>query len=253
MRSAAGFAIFLFVTTTAPAPALAAPADGPPRISVGGSGQVFTPPDLATINYTVRGEGDTSDAAVALMVARRVKVDAGLALFKQVEARASQISISEVRGRECQPNYGSPILSTGACTIIGYVAELSVTVRTTLPKQAGTIVGLVGRQGATSPRLIGFALADPGAAQRRAIAAALDDAHRKAEAIAAGTGVKVGRLISATSGNGDDEVRSQDGVQGVPVPAPPPPPPPPPPIAVDLTPQPIETQANVTVTYEAAP
>jgi len=248
MRQIAGFALFLLVTA---APAFAASGD-PPRISVGGSGQVFTPPDLATIGYTVRGEGETSDAAVALMVSRRAKIDAGLALFKQIEARASQVSISEVRSRECQPSYGAAILSTGACAIVGYVAELSVTVRTTLPKQAGTIVGLVGRQGATSPRLMGFALADPGAAQRRAIAAALDDAHRKVEAIAAGTGVKVGRLISA-SNNGFGYVESRDAVYEANVAPPPPPPPPPPPIAVDLTPQPISTQANVTVTYEAAP
>ncbi|MDB5712018.1 MAG: hypothetical protein JWL96_4088 [Sphingomonas bacterium] len=62
MRHATGFAIFLLATAT---PAFAAPGDAPPRITVGGSGQVFTPPDLATIGYTVRGEGATSDAAVA--------------------------------------------------------------------------------------------------------------------------------------------------------------------------------------------
>ncbi|MDB5712017.1 MAG: hypothetical protein JWL96_4087, partial [Sphingomonas bacterium] len=152
------------------------------------------------------------------MVARRVKIDAGLALFRQIEARASQVSVREVRSRECQPGYGAPTLSTGACAIIGYVAELSVSVRTTLPKQAGTIVGLLGHEGASNPSLGGFALADPGAAQRRAIAAALDDAHRKAEAIAAGTGVKVGRLVSATSGNGYNEVQAQDGVRDLPPP-----------------------------------
>jgi uncharacterized protein YggE len=249
MRQVAGFALFLLATT---APALATPDNGPPRISVGGSGQVFTPPDLATIGYTVRGEGETSDVAVAQMVARRKKVDAGLALFKEIEVRAAQVSVREVRSRECQPNYGAPTLSTGACAIIGYVAELSVTVRTTLPKQAGTIVGLLGREGASNPSLSGFALADPGAAQRRAIAAALDDAHRKAEAIAAGTGVKVGRLISA-SNNGFGYIESRDAVYEANVAPPPPPPPPPPPIAVDLTPQPISTQASVTVTYEAAP
>jgi uncharacterized protein YggE len=249
MRHATRFVTLLLAAAT---PALAAAADGPPRIVVGGSGRVFTPPDLATISYTVRGEGDTSDAAVALMVSRRTKIDAGLALFKQIEARASQVSIAEVRGRECQPSYGAPILSTGACAIIGYVAELSVNVRTTLPKQAGTIVGLLGRQGATSPRLIGFALADPGAAQRGAIAAALADARRKAEAMAAGTNVKVGRLISASNSN-YNEVQTQDALQEVPPPPPPPPAPPPPPIAVDLTPQPIQTEASVTVTYEATP
>lgn len=249
MRQVTGFALFLLATTT---PALAAPDAAPPHITVGGSGQVFTPPDLATISYTVRGEGVTSDDAVAQMVAKRAKIDAGLALFKQIEARASQVSVREVRARECQQNYGAPTLSTGACTVIGYVAELSVTVRTTLPKQAGTIIGLVGRQGASNPGLGGFALSDPGAAQRRAIAAALDDARRKAEAIAAGTNVKVGRLITISSGNGYNPVEVQDGIREMSAP-PPPPPPPPPPIAVDLTPQPISTSASVTVTYEVAP
>lgn len=250
MRQVPAFATFLLATA---APALAAPDNGPPRITVGGSGQVFTPPDLATINYTVRGEGETNDAAVAQMVARRAKIDAGLALFKQIEVRASQVSVREVRGRECQPNYGAPTLSTGACTVIGYVAELSVSVRTTLPKQAGTIVGLVGRQGASNPGLGGFALSDPGAAQRRAIAAALDDARRKAEAIAAGSHVTLGRLISVSSGNGYNEIEAQDAVREGPPPPPPPPPAPPPPIAVDLTPQPISTSATVTVSYEVAP
>jgi uncharacterized protein YggE len=250
MRQVTGFAIFLLATA---APALAAPDAGPPRIIVSGSGTVFTPPDVATLSFSVRGEGETSDGAVAQMVARRTKIDAGLAIFKQIEVRAAQVSVREVRGRECQPSYGAPTLSTGACTIIGYVAELSVTVRTTLPKQAGTIVGLVGRQGATNPSLNGFALADLGAAQRRAIAAALDDARRKAEAIAAGTSVKVGRLITVSTGSSYSDVQPQDGVRDAPPPAPPPPPPPAPPIAVDLTPQPIQTQANVTVSYEAVP
>lgn len=250
MRQATGFAMFL-LATAAPVMATAEPAV--PRITVNGSGTVFTPPDVATLSYAVRGEGETSDAAVAQLVAKRAKIDAGLAIFKQIEIRAAQVSVREVRGRECQPNYGAPTLSTGACTIIGYVAELSVTVRTTLPKQAGTIVGLVGRQGASNPSLNGFALADLGAAQRRAIAAALDDARRKAEAIAAGTSVKVGRLITVSTGSSYSDVQSQDGVRDAPPPPPPPPPAPPPPIAVDLTPQPIQTLANVTVSYEAVP
>lgn len=249
MRVSAAFATLLLTTT---APAMAGDAGGPPRITVGGSGTVFTPPDLATISFSVRGEGEMSDAAVAQMVARRAKVDAGLAQFRQIETHASQVSVREVRGRECQPNYGAPSLSTGACTIVGYVAELSVTVRTTLPKQAGTIVGLVGRQGATNPSLNGFALGDPGAAQRRAIAAALDDARRKAEAIAAGAHVTLGRLVTASSGNGYTEIVTQEELREMP-PPPAPPPPPPPPIAVDLTPQPIETRASVTVSYEVAP
>ena len=38
-----------------------------PRIVVDGYGDIKTPPDLATITYTVRGEGSSSDSAVRSM------------------------------------------------------------------------------------------------------------------------------------------------------------------------------------------
>ena len=41
----------------------------PPRISVVGTGTVKTGPDRATIEYGVRGEGTTSDAAIGALVA----------------------------------------------------------------------------------------------------------------------------------------------------------------------------------------
>ena len=118
-------------------------------------------------------------------------------------------------------------------------------------KQAGTLVGLIGRLEGSEPRLTGFALADPGAAQRRAIAAALVDAKAKAQAIASGTGATLGRLIAASNSSYGEArfLRVQDDG----APPPPPPPPAPPPIAVDVTPRPVETQAQVSVTYEIAP
>lgn len=155
--------------------------------------------------------------------------------------------MSEVRGAGCQRGYAQPRLSTGECAIIGYVASLSMALRTPAVKNAGTIVGLLGRLEATEPRLTGFTLADPGAAQRRAIAAALVDAHDRAEAIAVATGSRLGRLVNASTGvnYGGDIVVSASRVSA-------PPPPAVSPITVDLAPRPIESQTTVTVTYEIA-
>lgn len=231
-------------------------ADDPgPRIVVSGVATVQTAPDRATIAYTVHGEGASSDEAVAAMVGKRERIDAGLAALRvAVEAGASRVAVTEGRGPDCRQTYGSARLSTGACAIRGYAADLTVTLRTAAVKEVGTMVGLLGRLGASDPRLDGFALAAPGEAQRRAIAAAIVDARAKAEAVAAGTGVRLGRMISAsTTGYGyQDIVVTASRV------APPPPPPPPsapmaPPIGVPLAPQPITTQAQVSIVYAVGP
>lgn len=220
-----------------------------PRVVVSGTGVVTTPPDLATIDYRIVGEGTTSDAAVAAMVATRRRIDAGLAsLGGGIDPRAGEVAVNEVRGADCRQNYGQPQLSSGPCAVIGYAASLQVSIRTGQVKQAGTAVGLIGRLGGKDPRIGGFMLADAGVAERRAIAAALIDARAKAQAVAAGAGVMLGRVQSVSTtgyGGADQEVV----VTGSPVP-PPPPPPPPAPIAVDLKPRPIETRAQVTVVYD---
>jgi hypothetical protein len=247
--------MMLLATISIAAPATAAPAaDEPrPRIAVTGSGRVMTAPDLATVDYRIVGEGPTSDAAVTALVVKRDRIGAGLAsLDRRIEPRAGEVAVAEVRSPDCRQDDGQPRLSTGACAVIGYVATLGLTIRTAAVKQAGTLVGLIGRLGGSDPHLTGFALAEPGAAQRQAIAAALADAKAKAQAVAQGTGATLGRLIAASTGGYD--AGAQDivvtGVRvGAPA-APPPPPPPPPPIAVDLNPRPIETQAQVSVSYE---
>ena len=230
-------------------PAAALAADEPsPRIVVFGTGSVQTPPDRAIVAYGVRGEGTTSDAAVTALVEKRRAIDAGVAaLHVAAEVSASRVSVAEVRSPECRQGYNAPQLSTGPCAILGYIAELQVTVRTGAVGQVGTMVGLLGRSGAGNPRLEGFDLTDARVAQGAAIGKALADARAKAQAIAQGTGVPLGRLLSATNTGGyqadGDIVMTANRIVYTPAP------PPPPPIAVDLTPQPIVTRAQVTVTY----
>ncbi|WP_174274720.1 SIMPL domain-containing protein, partial [Sphingomonas bacterium] len=172
--------------------ALAAPAfaadDPPPRVIVSGSAMVSTPPDRAQIDFTIHGEGATSDEAVTAMVARRQAIDSGLARFGgRADAGASRVAVSEVRAPDCnRQSYGAPRLSTGACAIIGYTADLTIVLRTAAINDVGTIVGLIGRLGGSNPHVDRFFLADDHDAQRRATAAALLNARREAEALAAG-------------------------------------------------------------------
>src|SRR5260221_13175569 len=49
-----------------------------PRIIVDGQGEVKTAADVATISYTLRGEGPTSDDAVRAMVATGVRTEVAI-------------------------------------------------------------------------------------------------------------------------------------------------------------------------------
>jgi uncharacterized protein YggE len=229
--------------------------DQPPRIIVTSAATISTMPDRAVISFTVHGEGATSDEAVSAMVAKRTAIESGLTHFAaKPQARTAQVSIAEVRGRDCNRNtFGNPRLSTGECVIVGYTADLMMEVRTAAVTEAGTIVSLAGRLGATNPRVDRFLLAEDKAARRRGIVEALGEAKLQAEAIAHASGASLGRVISVSnlSFNGpgpyDDivlEARSNEAA---------PPPPPPPPVAVSLTPRMIETQVRVQVVYAIAP
>jgi uncharacterized protein YggE len=173
-----------------------------PRIVVGGFGEVKTPPDVATIGYMVRGEGTTSDEAVRAMTATATRIEAGLrAIDPTAEPRTSDVKVNAVKSSDCKEQpYGAPQLSSGSCAIVGYVARQLVTLRTAAAKDAGTMVGLVGRGGGLDARINSFGLRDPKAAQQQATAAALADAAAKATGIAAATRVRLGPILLVTSG-----------------------------------------------------
>ncbi len=223
----------------------------PARIEVTGYGEVKYMPDIATITYTVRGEGKTSDDAVRAMTATAARIEAAVAaLDPAAEPRTSKVEVEPVRESECKDRrYGQPQLSTGACAIQGYVASQSITLHTSAVKDSGTMVGAIGRAGGTNPRIQNFTVRDSRPQQQQAMAAALEDARSKAAAMAAATDVRLGPILDIHSGRRNDaqqlEVR---GSRTQPVP----PPPPPAPVPVKLTPELLTTNAYVSVIYRIA-
>jgi uncharacterized protein YggE len=216
---------------------------------VAGYGEVKYMPDVATITYTVRGEGSASDDAVRAMTATGARIEAALrAVDSAAEPHTSEVNIAVVRSDDCkEQQYGPPQLSTGACAISGYVATQLITLRTLAVKDAGTMVGLVGRAGGISPRIDSFTVRDSRPQQQQAIAAALADAASKAAAIATASHVQLGPILNVTSGPRNDA--QQITVSGIRKVGAPPPPPPPPPVPVKVVPEPLMTNSYVTVTY----
>ncbi|WP_420141701.1 SIMPL domain-containing protein [Sphingomonas sp.] len=222
-----------------------------PQIQVAATGVSKTAPDTALIALTVRGEGATSDDAVRQLSQGSKAIRGALAsvLGADMEFETAALSIAEVRPKACDDSrFGTRRLSTGECAIIGYIAQLPVTVRSNRIKDVGTAIGLASRLGASEVQLAGYALADPAAARRRAMQAAVAAARDQAQAIADSSGAKLGPLLRVV----DNTFGGQAVIQRAPnmTPAPPPaPPPPPPPIPVDLSPQPISTTVQISVSY----
>ncbi len=196
-------------------PALAQSGDDRvPVIQVLGVGTVSTPPDVATITYTVRGEGKTADDASTALATKQRAIAAELTALLGRGARLSSgdVSVIEARSDKCEnfSGYNSrPRLSEGDCVVTGYIATLQGTARTGAIDRAGTAVGVVARLGAREAQIQGFSLSDPAAAQRRATIAAIAAARAKAEAMAAGAGVKLGELLALNDPDTRMDMRMQ--------------------------------------------
>lgn len=246
----------LFASLAFAAPAFA---QTPPErvIQVSGTGVARTMPDMANLEFWLRGEGATPDAATRALAAKQKAVVDGLAglLGSGAEVTTGAVTVIEARGAQCDDarGYGSkPRMSDGPCAVTGFIATVQGGARTGALDRAGTAAGLASRLGASDARLQGFTLADPTEATRRATASALRDARTRAEAIAAGAGVRLGAISSVRDGNfGGGEVIVSSRAAAAP-------PPPPPesmsaPVPLDTKPRPIETRAQVTVIYTIAP
>jgi uncharacterized protein YggE len=223
------------------------------RIRIAATGIDRTSPDIARVGFTARGEGKSADEATAAVSASMKAVNAALDQVRdgQYTWTVSNLTMTQVRDKACDEgeSYGPrPRLSTGACAIIGYVAEVHATLRLSPASKAGTAAGLITRAGGLNARVDSFELASPAAARRRAMASALAQAQEEAEAIAKASGVRLGTVVAINSDNdrgGNDIIVTAARV-------PPPPPPPPPPVEITMTPSPITTSATLNVVYSIA-
>lgn len=225
-------------------------------VQVTGVGIVQTVPDIANLDIYLRGEGPTPDAATAALSAKQKAVSTGLAglLGPNSDFTTSNVTVIEARGGGCADarGYGSqPRLSSGECAVAGFIATMQARVRTQAVEKAATAAGLASRLGASDARLQGFVLSDPKAAQGRASAAAVSDARQRAEALATGAGLRLGPIVTVHDQPSFDITVSASRI-GVNAPAAPPAPRVSP-VVLDTKPTPVETRAQVTITYALLP
>jgi uncharacterized protein YggE len=244
--------IVLSTLAACAAPANAADQTTPPTITVIGVGEVKTDPDIANLVFSIRGEGSSADAATRGLVAKQKAIIDGLGAVGsgRMEVRTGEVRLDETRAAGCGDDDGdNPRLSTGKCAVTGYLASIRVTVRMASAKDAGTAAGLAARLGASNARASDFEILKPGDAARRAAAAALADAHSRAEAIAVAAGEKLGPVVKVIDEAATASLNEDIVVAGLRLPAPAMVMPP---VAVDIRPEPISTTTRLTVTYAIA-
>lgn len=245
-------AIVIGTLTACAAPAAAADVSAAPTITVVGVGEIKTDPDIANLAFSIRGEGSSADAATHLLVAKQKAIIGGLGTLGsgRMEIRTGEVSLNETHAAGCDDDSNAR-LSTGKCAVTGYLASIAVSVRMTSVKDAGTAVGLAARLGASSAHASDFDILKRDDAARRAAAAALADAHSRAEAIAVAAGEKLGPVVKVIDEAATASPSENIMVTGSRLPAPAMVMPAPP-VAVDIRPEPISTTTRLTVTYAIA-
>jgi len=247
-----GLAIVLSLATLSAAVPAAAADDNEPvrRIRVAATGIDRAAPDIARLGFTARGEGKSADEATAAVAASMKAINAALGAVRdgKYAVTVGNLSMRQVRDKACdERDYPPrPQLSTGACAIVGYVAEVQATLRLSPAAKAGTVAGVITRAGGLNARVEAFELSSPADARKRALTSAFAHAQAEADAIAKASGVRLGGVLAV---NNDNDRSSEDIIVTAQRAGPPPPPPP---VEIDMTPSPITTSATVTVFYAIA-
>lgn len=182
----------LTVFAVAVPPALAADMAAEPRtITVQGTGEVATSPDMAEVTVGVTREAPTAEPALT-----------GVATAMEHVLRAARsfdIADRDIQTRSVnvQPRYARPpgARPGEAAKISHYVATYQVHLRIRDIGKLGVILDALVAAGANQMHGVQFTLSDPKTAMDEARRKAVADARARAELYAAASGVKLGKVL----------------------------------------------------------
>ena len=240
-------AVLLFGGTGIGVAAQTSPAQRQPdTITVTGSATVTFPPDLAQVTGSVQTQADTA-ASAADQNSRTLQ-----AVIDAVQALGITSDNIVTSGFNVTPQYSytqpQPGEASQPPTIAGYQATQGVTVTTKQLSQASSILQAMAQAGATNFSGPGYQLQHPDQLQIQAEQQASANALQRAQAIAAGLGVRLGDVMTVTQGGAFPQSFNTA------IPAPPPPaatvaprpPVAPPPV---FAPSSLSASATVTVVF----
>lgn len=202
MRSTARLAVLASLATLLAAGTAGAQAIAPPRLEphviANGTGEVKVPPDLAIVRLGVNAEGADARKAQAKAAESMAKVTQAIRNKGIAAERITTDRLDLQPIWEHDPDGRRP-------QVVGYRATNVIRVEVALgtPPQgakAGEVVDAAIGAGANELQGIEFTLRDDEPARLRALEQASTRARARAEALAKTLGVRLGRLLVASSG-----------------------------------------------------
>ena len=178
--------------------------DTPSTITVTGDGEVFATPDIATISFTARGEGETVKSAQSK---ESDIVNKAIAYLKEKGIADKDIKTSSYN---TQPKYS--YLNTSICSrtycppqeskITGYDASQTVDIKVRSIDIVGDVVSGLGNVGVTEISGPNFTIENEDKLKDDARAIAIKQARDRADVLARDLGVHIVRVSSFQESNG---------------------------------------------------
>ena len=159
--------------------------DGPVIVTTG-EGVVKLAPDRVWVSIAAESR------ARGPKEAQRANAEAMRAVLDKLKTLSLAGDAIRTSGYDLQPEFD---YANGRQTLRGYVARNAVEVRVDDIARAGEVLDAAVGSGATSVSGVRFDLKDRAAAERDALRKAVADARGRAEAAAAGAGMKVERVL----------------------------------------------------------
>ena len=159
-----------------------------PSVRAQGTAAATSKPDQVRIDIGVVSQAKTAQAAGAANASQFTEVMSTLKKVAGAGAEIQTISYS------VQPSYRYP-KEGGTPTIAGYSATNLVRVVTSAVEKAGEIIDAATATGANTIRGIEFSVKDERGLRAKALRAAAQNARANAEAMAAGLGLRVTRIL----------------------------------------------------------
>jgi uncharacterized protein len=161
-----------------------------PTVRAQGEAIIKVKPDLARLDIGVVTQAQTAEAAAAENAKRTAAV---MATLRKELGTGAEIQTS---GYSINPNYTQPRNGNTPPVIAGYTATNMVHITTFEIASVGKMIDAATRVGANNVHGVQFGVKDEQASRGEALREAARNARKNAEAMAAGLGMKAGRVVS---------------------------------------------------------
>lgn len=175
-------------------------------ISVSGTAELVTRPDIGTFSFAVRAEGSDASEAQSLSAESINSILAYLeeAGVEEVDVKTENYNLNPRYRYEERICIAGQFCGPGEQVLDGYEVYQNVRVKVRDLEAAGTLISGVGERGATNISSLSFTIDDTDVLEAEARALAIVDAKAKAKILADDLGVRIVRMANYYESEGGE-------------------------------------------------